>query len=88
MAKSEVAYKNLRAEMARKGLCIKDIALACGYNRDTLSRKLRRVSPISLLEACNIRATVFPDLNTLYLFQEDNDGKEVDQNASLHHTVP
>ena len=44
---SQVAYSNLRAEMARLNITIQDIARECGYNRNTLSRRLsKKIPPI------------------------------------------
>ena len=66
--KDNIAFPNLRAEMGRKNLGIGDIAATCGFNRDTLSRKLSAKSPLSLVEAFNIQHSLFPDLDVKYLF--------------------
>lgn len=66
--KNNIAFPNLRAEMGRKNLGIGDIATKCGFNRDTLSRKLSTKSPLSLVEAFNIQPSLFPDLDVKYLF--------------------
>lgn len=63
-----IAYPNLRAEMGRKGLGITDIASELNFNRDTLSRKLSKKSPISLSEAFEIQMAMFPDCDLRYLF--------------------
>ena len=68
MKPNGIAYPNLRAEMGRKGVGITDIATALNYNRDTLSRKLSRKSPITLSEAFRIQVVVFPDCDIRYLF--------------------
>lgn len=65
---NSIAFDNLRAEMARKNICIQDIAKICGYNRDTLARKLSKKSPINLDEAFDIQSKVFPDMDVRYLF--------------------
>lgn len=68
MAQSNIAFENLRAEMGRRNIGIKDIAAACSFNRDTLSRKLSRKSPLNLDEAFTIQEIMFPDLDVRYLF--------------------
>lgn len=69
-----VAYANLRAEMARKNITIKDIENILDVNRDTVRRKLSRRSPIYLDEAFKIQKTFFPDkdLKTLFNLCDDN----------------
>jgi len=70
MRKSNIAYTNLRAEMARLDIGIGEIAEMCGYNRDTLARKLAKKSPISLDEAFCIQQKVFPCVDIRYLFMD------------------
>jgi len=71
MRQSNIAYNNLRAEMARANIGIGEIAQTCGYNRDTLSRKLSKKTPINLDDAFMIQQTFFPALNVKYLFDLD-----------------
>lgn len=68
MRKSNIAFDNLRAVMEERNVLLKDIAASCGYNRDTLARKLSKKSAIKLDEAFNIQRTMFPDLDVFYLF--------------------
>ena len=68
MRKSNIAFTNLRAEMEKRNILLKDIAASCGYNRDTLARKLSKKSAINLDEAFNIQRTMFPDLDVFFLF--------------------
>lgn len=68
MKSNSIAYPNLRAEMGRKGVGISDIASALNFNRDTLSRKLSKKSPIYLNEAFEIQVNLFPDCDIRYLF--------------------
>lgn len=70
---NRIAYPNLRAEMGRKGMTIKDLSDAVSINRDTLSRKLSKKSPIFLREAIQIQMIVFPGMDVRYLFAEDGD---------------
>ena len=68
MRKSNIAFDNLRAVMEDRNVLLKDIAASCGYNRDTLARKLSKKSAIKLDEAFNIQRTMFPDLDVFFLF--------------------
>lgn len=70
MWQNSIAYPNLRAEMSRKGIGIGDMAQALHFNRDTLSRKLSRKSPLSLEDAFHIQQKVFPEQDVRYLFAE------------------
>ncbi len=68
MGRSCISYENLRAEMGRKNITIKDMASLCGYNRDRLARKLSKKTPLSLAEAFQIQQKFFPDKDIYYLF--------------------
>lgn len=71
MKQNGVAYNNLRAEMARKGITLQEIAQECNYNRDTLARWLSQKSDISLHDALKIQETFFPNLDIRYLFEKN-----------------
>ena len=73
MRRSNVAFDNLRAVMEQRNILLKDIAAACGYNRDTLARKLSKKTAINLNEAFHIQRTMFPDLDVFYLFDGADD---------------
>lgn len=68
MVHTNIAFPNLRAEMARKNLTISIMSEQMGKNRDTLSRKLSKKSPIYLDEAVDIAARFFPEHDVAYLF--------------------
>ena len=70
MAVNKIYFSNLRAEMARGGLTIGDIAEKLSVSRDKLSRTLGNKSSIDLNTACKIRNTFFPELTLEYLFVE------------------
>lgn len=70
MAVANIAFCNLRAEMARKRISIADIAKVIGVNRDTAGKKLARKAPIQLDEAFVIRNNFFPECEVNYLFAE------------------
>ncbi|WP_294528839.1 helix-turn-helix transcriptional regulator [uncultured Allofournierella sp.] len=65
-----VKYENLRAEMARQKLTLKQISATIHMNRDTLSRKLSGKSPLYLDEAFQIQRTFFPTIDVERLFGE------------------
>lgn len=71
---TNVQFSNLRAEMARSGVTIQDIATSINVNRDTAARKLARRSPITLDEAFKIERKFFKGLGVPYLFAESVDG--------------
>ena len=75
MINKSVGYINLKAEMARKDISIKVIAESIGMTRDTLSKKLRRKTPITLEEAYAINQIFFPDQDIKYLFSESFFGR-------------
>ena len=70
---TNIQFSNLRAEMARSGVTIQDVADSIGVNRDTAARKLARKSPITLDEAFKIERKFFCGLGITYLFAESID---------------
>jgi transcriptional regulator with XRE-family HTH domain len=64
-------YRNLEAELARKGISRADIAKALGIAIATVSEKLNNTSRMKLGEAMAIRDTFFPDMTMDYLFAKD-----------------
>jgi len=70
MPVSNIAFANLKAEMARESVSINEIALYLGYNRATVGKKLARESPLSLADAGAIREKFFPNKTLPYLFKE------------------
>lgn len=63
-----VAYPNLRAEMARKGLKPKDIAVALDKSDDWVDARLRGRAVLPVGEALKIKKNFFPEINFEYLF--------------------
>ena len=61
-------YKNLLAEMARRGINNIQIAKAIGINPSTLSAKLNSYDRLKLCEAEKIKNTFFPGMSIEYLF--------------------
>jgi hypothetical protein len=70
MAKTNIAYSNLRAEMARQNITIAAVAKVIRVSRDTAGKKLARKAPIQLDEAFAIRNMFFPQKDVSYLFIE------------------
>lgn len=70
MRVANIRFSNLRAEMARKEITIKEMAKKIGVNRDTMSGKLSGRRPLYLNEAFIINRTFFPEEDISYLFQE------------------
>lgn len=61
-------FVNLRIEMAKRNLGIRDIAEAMGVERSTASRKLSGKGKFTLCEAVNISEKLFDGLDLKYLF--------------------
>jgi len=76
--------KNLKAEMARNGLVIDDIARAIGRANRATASKIRGESPFTFSEAKAVRDEFFPGMSLEYLFASTNegDGRHADNNNS------
>lgn len=70
-------YHNLRAEMARHNLKIKDLAEGLGVRHATISDKLRGRSRFYYDEALAIRNAFFPGCTLEHLFEN----REVSEGA-------
>ncbi len=68
--KGNIAFSNLRAEMARKQITIKMMSDYLGITRDTLGNKLSRKRTLNLDEAMKLSKKFFPEYDIYYLFQE------------------
>lgn len=64
-------YRNLQAEIARKGLTSAEIAKRLGMSRNTFSRKLRGKSKFFIDQLVIIKKEFFPECSTDYLFEND-----------------
>lgn len=66
-----MTYPNLKAEMARKGLKISDVAEAASVSLKTVYNWLNGDSCPSVPQAFAIRRELFPEHSTDYLFGKD-----------------
>ena len=66
-----MAYRNLKAEMARKDITIEAISKEIGVHRNSVSNKVNGSSSFSIEEAMKIKNNFFPDLDYRYLFQTE-----------------
>lgn len=66
-------YRNLEAEMARKGITRKDISSFLNVRYATVVQKLNGKYGFKLDEAFIIKKKFFPDLSLEYLFQTDEE---------------
>lgn len=64
-------YKNLRAEMARHGVTVRQIAELLGVRFATVSDKLNGRSRFFTDEAIRIKQHFFPNCSLEYLFDDD-----------------
>ncbi|GIO07980.1 XRE family transcriptional regulator [Brevibacillus reuszeri] len=65
-------YKNLRAEMARSGVTITQLAGLLGVRFATVSDKMNGRSRFFCDEAIRIKREFFPSLTIEYLFAQDD----------------
>lgn len=65
-----IMFSSLRAEMARNGVTIEQIAKEVGVCRETMSRKLSGKSDLKLNEALLISKKFFPNVSVWDLFSE------------------
>ncbi len=70
-----MAFPNLNAEMARKGLKPVDIAQAMNVCQKTAFNKLTGVRPFTLMETVAIRNKHFPSMTIEELFLSDQKGE-------------
>lgn len=62
-------FRNLEAELKRKGITRAELAAALGINIATVSEKLTKPKRIKLCEAIQIKDTFFQDMSIEYLFE-------------------
>ena len=70
MNATRIAYRNIRAEMARNGETLGSLAQKTGMSKDTLSRKLNGEAAFKLEEAVRLQQAAFPEQELSYLFAE------------------
>lgn len=61
-------FKNLEAEMVRKGVSKKEMAALIGVSYNTMRNKINGKQKFFYDEACKIREHFFPELSLEYLF--------------------
>lgn len=62
-------YRNVKAEMSRKGIILEDLAEALGLTVSTVSQKLNGKYPITLAEAKIIKKRLGVDIPLEELFE-------------------
>lgn len=70
-----MGYPNLRAEMSRFNIGIKDLMIVTGKSRPGVSNNLNGRGKFSIDESIAIRNAYFPKLSIDYLFASDEDAK-------------
>ena len=68
-------YKNVKAEMSRKGIILEDLAEALGLTIGTVSQKLNGKYPITLNEAKIIKKRLGVDIPLEELFEVIEEGE-------------
>lgn len=72
--KRGIMYKNLRAEIARKGLTKKNIAKEAGLSEGAFFKKLNGASGFTFDEAVKIKRILGVDCPIEYLFADEEGG--------------
>jgi transcriptional regulator with XRE-family HTH domain len=62
-------YPNLKAEMARKGVTVRDLSEMTGISYNTLAPKMRGDKPLKLTEALKIYKVLETDVSVPDLFE-------------------
>ena len=65
-----MSYPNLRAEMARNGIGIKELMDVTGKSRPAISNNLNGKGPFTVDESVSIKTILFPSMSIDYLFAE------------------
>lgn len=65
-----MAYKNLKAEMARRYISVSDIAKAAGKSVSAISKNINGKGDLTVEEGLTIRDMFFADLSMDYLFEK------------------
>lgn len=63
-------YVNLRAEMAKNGVSVEDVAQTLGIHRNTATNKICGDTPFTIDEAFALRDARFPGYEVGYLFRK------------------
>lgn len=71
-----MAYPNLRAEMARKGIGISELMVATGKSRPGISNNLNGKGKFSIDESIAIRDSLFSGMALDYLFSQEEAPEE------------
>lgn len=66
-------FPNLKAEMGRAKLTIKNLSEISDINYESLKLKLRGVTEFKRREMISIKKNAFPDKSLDYLFQTDEE---------------
>ena len=68
-----MGYPNLKAEMARSNVGVKDLMVVTGKSRAGVSNNLNGRGKFSIDESIAIRNKLFPEASIDYLFASDED---------------
>lgn len=71
-----MGYRNLKAEMARADITIKDLMAVTGKSRPGISNNLNGRGRFTVEDSLAIRKAFFPELSIDYLFESDEDPEE------------
>lgn len=66
-----MACRNLKAELARQGISIEELAKLLNVHRNSVANKLNGITNFTIDEAFLIQEKYFPDLTLGYLFERE-----------------
>jgi len=69
-------YSNLKAEMARSGITVKDVSLTLNKTEKSVRSKLAGIHDFTLRDTTLIRDAFFPGFSIDELFVSDRPGKK------------
>lgn len=75
-------YKNLKAEIARSGMSVAEVAQKVGIKERTLRNHMTGRTPFTVGEAVTIRSLCFPDMSLDYLFDNSESGGNASGSAT------
>lgn len=70
-----MGYPNLKAEMARSNVGVKDLMVVTGKSRAGVSNNLNGRGKFSIDESIAIRNNLFPEISIDYLFASEEDAE-------------
>lgn len=72
-------FCNVKHELVKKGMSVKDFSVFIGVSEKTAQNKLRGRTPFTYPEAEKIQRVLFPEYTINYLFSNDSEPETIKQ---------